>query len=337
MVKPTIISRETFKVGKTLVANDLHISGGLRAQEREPRRWSLGPLLSSDVKPSWLRPFPIQQIDQSAIAIDEILFGGDEISGIGTPLVSRSWTPLNGPHKGMPADVLWGGIAFNAHKKGDELYSRFARNIAHSLRAAGIRLRDASDGFHIQLMAALAEKKETGARFTNTAAMDIHLAFHSVLSELSSARDYLAAALGHQIGAPPSKDAMNRLADWLAKPVNAHHQSDNVLGQMLAAYDSGSADPWLYELTEYRNEFLHRTPFGMARNQHLLQLTIKQVGELRCPLLHMPLRADDRWGPGKDALKRFITLYRRMIDLLTTAAEDAPYDSTPPHFIVADE
>jgi hypothetical protein len=167
--------------------------------------------------------------------------------------------------------------------------------------------------------------------------MDIHLAFHSVLSELASARDYLATALAHRIGAPAKIDAMNRLADWVGKPANAHHQSELVLGQMLTAYDGASADPWLYELTEYRNQFLHRSPFGTARNQHLLQLTIKEVGPLHCPLLHMPLSAGDRWAPGEDALKRFITLYRRMIGLLTMAAEGAPYESTPPHFVVGDE
>jgi hypothetical protein len=336
MSNPTVVSRDTVKIGKTLVANELHITGGLRAQEQEPRRWSLGPLLSSESKPSWLRPFPIQQIDRIASDIGETLFGGDEISGIGTPLVSRAWTPLNGPHKGMPIDVQWGAIAFNAHENGDEPYSRFARNIAHSIRAAGIRLRDASDGFHKQLVAALADNAETGSRFTNTAAMDIHLAFHSVLSELASARDYLAAALGHEIGAPPNQDAMSRLAGWLAKAANVDKPRGTVLNQMLVAYDSGSADPWLYELSEYRNEFLHRTPFGTARNHHLLQLTIKEVGELHCPLLHMPLSAEDRWAPGEDALKRFVTLYRRMIVLLTVAAEAAPYESTPPHFVVGD-
>jgi len=166
--------------------------------------------------------------------------------------------------------------------------------------------------------------------------MDIHLAFHSVLSELASARDYLAAALGHQMGAPANQDALSRLASWLVRPANSNKQRSSVLDQMLAAYASGSADPWLYELSEYRNEFLHRSPFGTARNRHLLQLTIKEIGQLHCPLLHMPLSADDRWAPGEDALKRFITLYRRMIDLLTVAAEAAPYERTPPHFVVGD-
>lgn len=337
MPEPTIIPRDKLKVGTTRVVHELHITGGLRGVEREPRRWSLGPLLSSRHKPSWLRPLPIQELARLTSSIGEWVFGGDDISGIGTPLISRSWTPLSGPFNGIQTADLWEGISFNASEQGDEVYSRFARNISHSLRAAGIRLRDASDGFNKQLVAALADERQVGTRFTNIAATDIHLAFHSVLSELASARDYLAAALAHRLGAPQKVDAMNRLADWLAKPANRDFQSDKVVARMLAAYDVASPDPWLYELTEYRNEFLHRSPFGIARNQHLMTLLIKDIGEVHCPVLHMPLSADDRWAPGEDALRRFVTLSRRMDDLLAKAAEAAPYDSTPPHFVVSDE
>jgi hypothetical protein len=337
MAKPTIIPRDTFKVATTQVVHELHITGGLRGIEREARRWSLGPLLSSTDKPSWLRPLPIQELARLTCSIGEWVFGGDAVSGIGTPLVSRSWTPLSGPSNGTQTADLWDGISFNASEQGDEVYSRLARNISHSLRAVGIRLRDASDGFNNQLVAAVADGRKVGNRFTNIAATDIHLAFHSVLSELASARDYLAAALAYRLGAPPKIDAMNRFADWLAKSANAAHKNDNVVARMLAAYDSSSQDPWLYELTEYRNEFLHRSPFGTARNEHLMKLLIKKIGEVQCPVLHMPLSADDRWAPGEDALRRFVTLSRRMDDLLAMAAAAAPYESTPPHFIVSDE
>lgn len=336
MAKPTIIPRETFKISSTRSTSELHISGGLRALEQAPRLWSLGPLLSKG-KQVALKPMAIQQIDQAAKDAGQYLFGGDQVSGLGTPLVSRMWTPLNGPTtEGLQTSDLWAGIAGNASDAGNETYAMLARNIAYSLRAAGIRLRDASDGFHNQLIAALQERAVDGRRFTNVAATDIHLAFHSVLSELASARDYLAATLANRFGAPLKVDAMNRLAEWLGKSANTDLRSCKVVAAALAAYDSSAADPWLYELTEYRNQFLHRSPFGTARNSHLLQLSIKAVGELQSPALHMPLGEDDRWAPGEDALKRFITLYRRMIDLLSLAADNAPYDSTPPHFVVSD-
>jgi hypothetical protein len=337
MPEPTIIPRDTFKVSTTRVVHELHITGGLRGIYHEPQRWSLGPLLSSQDEPSWLKPLPLQELARLTCSIGEWVFGGDDISGIGTPLISRSWTPIGGPSSSPQTADLWDGISFNAAEQGDEVYSRLARNISHSLRATGIRLRDASDGVNKQLVAALASGRKVGNRFTNIAATDIHLAFHSVLSELASARDYLAAALAYRLGAPRKIDAMNRFADWLAKPANANHKSDNVVARMLTAYDGAAQDPWLYELTEYRNEFLHRSPFGTARNQHLMKLLMKDIGEVRCPVLHMPLSADDRWAPGEDALRRFVTLSRRMDDLCAMAAKAAPYESTPPHFVVSDD
>lgn len=335
MAEPKVIPQDTFSVGAVHVRNELHISGGLRATMPEPRQWSLGPLLSKGKLVS-LKPMPIQRIDGAATELGELLFGGDEIAVIDAPLVSRVWTPLNGPHQGgLQAADVWGCIASNAADAGDEAYASVSSNIAHSLRAAGIRLRDASDGLHKQLIAAHARGVEDGGRFTNLAATDVHLAFHSVLTELASARDYLAAALGSRIGAPSNIDAMSKLARWLSKSANAAHASAPVIVEALAAYDRSAADPWLFELTEYRNQFVHRSPFGAGEDGHLFQFTIKKIGQLEAPLLHIPLSDEDQWAPGEDAFKRFILLYRRMNDLLAFAAANAPYDSSPPHFIIS--
>jgi Flp pilus assembly pilin Flp len=330
------IDRATFRQGTTQSITELHITGGQRAIEQPGRLWSWYPVLSEGQVRN-LAPRPIQQIAALANAVGLDLFGGDEQSGLEGPLVSRIWTPLDGPHAGglQPAD-LWRAIARNADGAGDIEYALLARHISYSLTAAEIRLRDASDGYHAQLMAAIQSKTTNGCRFSNIPMRDLQLAFHSVLSELASTRDYLAASVALKLGAPAKIDAMNRFKEWVSAVSRAHLASGPVAAAMLAAYDSGSADPWLHQLTEYRNLYLHRVPLGSTTSAApaLLTYTIVEHAGTGFPRITMPLDASDPSAPGQDALARFLQLYRAMTRLVKLAADHAPYDTSMPVFVV---
>ena len=101
---------------------------------------------------------------------------------------------------------------------------------------------------------------------------------------------------------------------------------------MLTAYDPASLDPWLRELTEYRNLFLHRQPLG-RRGAGWLRYEERSHDGLTIPVVTMPLADDDLFAPGADALLRFIGLYRKMTDLLDQAADASPHPSTFPHIV----
>jgi hypothetical protein len=60
--------------------------------------------------------------------------------------------------------------------------------------------------------------------------LDLHLTFHSVLTEMASARDYLAQAAARRVNAPDRIDTLNRLKEWVDRPVNSQ-QSRSVLGR----------------------------------------------------------------------------------------------------------
>lgn len=332
--RENVIASETFKRGTTVASAELHISGGVRAGQQASRMWGWHPVLQNG-EVRQLSPMPINRIDDLAGAVGLRLFGGDEQSGIGTPLVSRVWTPLDGPGDGQmqPAD-LWGAIAGTAEEAGDGDYAMLARHISFSLHAAGIRLRDASDGYRLQLIAAIHERRQSGKRFSNIPMRDLQLAFHSVLSELASARDYLAAALASKLGAPAKVDAMNRFADWLGAASRAELRDRPVVRDMLTAYDASSDNPWLHQLTEYRNLFLHRQPLGSQRGSQFLRYDVIAKDGLEYPRIVMPLGDEDPSAPGKDGLTRFIELYRAMTELLKLAAANAPYESALPHFVV---
>lgn len=313
-------------------AYELHLTGGLRAPEQGDRQWSLGPVLDGRTVRQ-LMPMPIQHVAAVAAGIGGTLFGGDQMIGMETPLLSRIWTPLDDLDSGepQPADK-WRAIATNAADAGAAAYAELAGHIAFSLTAAGIRLRDASDHHRDQLVAALAEGRSSGKRFTNTPVSDLQLAFHSVLSELASARDYIAKMLATALGAPARIEAFSRLKDWLDAPSRAHLRATPIVSEMLAAYDPGSPDPWLYELTEYRNLFLHRQPIGRG-GADWLQYEERQHDGLTIPIVIMPLADNDPFAPGADALLRFVRLYRKMAILLNGAADAAPHPATFPHVV----
>ena len=330
------IDSATFRQGVTQSIAELHMTGGQRAIQEQGKLWSWYPVLS-DGRISQLAPQPIQQIAALANAVGLELFGGDQQSGLEGPLVTRVWTPLDGPHAGgfQPAD-LWRAIARNAHEAGDTEYALLARHISYSLTAAGIRLRDASDGYHSQLMAAVQSNAEDGGRFANIPMQDIQLAFHSVLSELASTRDYLAASVALKLGAPAKIDAMNRFKDWISAASRTHLATGPLVAAMLAAYDPDSADPWLHQLTEYRNLYLHRAPLGSATlaTSALLNYAVVEHTGLGFPRISMPLDVSDPSAPGQDALTRFLQLYRAMTKLAKLAADHAPYPTSMATFVV---
>lgn len=334
MTDPYEIDRATFRPSVTQSIAELHITGGVRAIHEGDRHWSWFPVLTNKGAQQ-LKPMPIQQVAGLANLVGLQLFGGDQQSGLEGPLVSRVWTPLDGPNSGglQPAD-LWRAIAGNADRAGDAAYAGLARHIAYSLTAAGIRLRDASDAYNAQLLAAIEGGRESGSRFANIPMYDLELAFHSVFSELASARDYLAASLALKLGAPPKIEAMNRFKEWISGASRTHLRTGPVASIMLAAYDPTSTDPWLYELTEYRNLFLHRQPLGSTMSpQMLVYETVKHKGFL-FPRITMPLDASDPSAPGMDALARFIQLYQAMTRLVKLAADYAAYDTSMPTFVV---
>jgi hypothetical protein len=75
---------------------------------------------------------------------------------------------------------------------------------------------------------------------------------------MACARDYLAQVAARRVGAPDKMDSLGRLKDWTEKPINAAAQGDALLARLLEVADPKMPDPWLADITEYRNLFLHR-------------------------------------------------------------------------------
>ena len=317
-------------LGTIAVREELHFTGGMRARQTG-EGWELGPLL----REGGIRAageITDEQIGGLGSAIGLTVFGADRISGFNTPLPTRIWTPLLGPPRLVhTASDIWGMISSQARIADDRDYGRLASNVAVSLRAAGLQLRNASDEYHKQLLAALTSGQAVNRRFRNIPMDDLHLAFHSVLTEMASARDYLAQVAARRVGAPDSKDSLARLMDWAEKPVNAAALSDTLLSRLLEVSDPKAPDPWLADITEYRNLFLHREHIGAMAKWLVMEERESPVGPVHTIMMAINTR------PGAaticDALVRFVDLYARLCRLAAFAATLVPYATTPPALV----
>jgi hypothetical protein len=314
------------KIGSSVTADFLHLTGGLRAAKASGG-WNVGPVLRGD-QVGHIGPVPDTDVMRCCASLGVRVFGGDHVTDADSALPTRIWTPILWPPvlKHQAADT-WSMIASGARSAGDDSYAFLAQNVSLTLHAADIRLRDASDQYHLQLIAALKRSQQLG-RFQNIPAKDLHLAFHSVLTELASTRDYLATIAARQIGAPAKIDALSRLDDWLQRPPNRGHAASSLIAAMLEAYDETKPDPWLWELTDYRNFFLHTKPLGTDEHAQWLSLTEREtpLGKIRLVEMQMPIK---RHEPATcEALNRFVDLHARVCRLADFAAghaKHAPY------------
>lgn len=267
-------------------------------------------------------PFSLSQLSALASNIGISLLGIDQISEANTPLPCRTWNPLRSDPKDVPAADLWSNISGNADHLGENLASAIARRVSFSFHAAGIRIRDASDNFHRQLLAIAPQAKYEPRRFKNIQLYDIRLALHSLLSELASARDYLACWFAHSLGAPNNVDALNRLKAWLDKQGDITSLPVE-LRQFLHAYSDTSSDPWAWQITHFRNLHLHREPIGSGGEIDCLRYEVIEYGERQFPRLFYLISDQERYYSGCDYLQSFFELYAKMSDFAKGVARAA--------------
>lgn len=179
------------------------------------------------------------------------------------------------PQNGLGAADSWAAIGHRAAKAGDTRYAEAASYVCANLRAAGLRLRDVSNGYHDQLNWALAERRAPGTWFSNAALQDLYADFHSLASELSSARDHVAMIAAMHVGAPDRIESLSRLEEWIHKPVNQSHATNPMAHALLDALGTKAAPGWLRRMGDLRNEMLHRIP--MSANKSVAGLVLEQV------------------------------------------------------------
>ena len=204
------------RIGKSYATEEVHFSGGLKGAPTN-LGWALFPV--SDDKDSDAIVFKAPK-DHLEFATKEcgVRYLGAcirYVSGTNSPPMDVWEFGARDPQNGLGAADSWATIGHQAAKAGDTRYAEAASYGCANLRAVGLRLRDVSNGYHDQLNWALAEKRAAGTWFSNAALQDLYADFHSLASELSSARDHVAVIAAIHVGAPDRIDSLSRLEEWI--------------------------------------------------------------------------------------------------------------------------
>jgi hypothetical protein len=287
--------------------------------------WKLGPTLigtklAQIMIDRRLRP------DILANHLGLVFIGLEQVSMTDAELPDTIWTPgvpyLDGVEN--PADV-WSAIAHGASSSQDMKYSVISRNISVCMRAAGLQLKNVANQYYLQHKRALRGGIKPGMSFSNVALIELHLACHSLLAEMASVRDYIATIGAIRVGAPEKIDALNRLSDWTNKIVNAQAKSDPLVQRLLESSDKTSSDPWLYDLGEFRNTFLHKR--SMATDDRTNRLTVNKLVGRFSGMTGVEMRMTSaRDNLTREALEFFSELFAKLCDIALFAATCAKYN-----------
>lgn len=327
-----MIEATDLQYGSVSIGEEMHFSGGIRGY-RAGHGWSIGPVLHEGEYKNF-GPVPNGKIRQVASELGVTMLGINKFVFDGPNLPAQIWSSmLSKLPDGFSAADIWGAISNHARKAEDHDYADLARNVSVSLRAADIRLRDASNEYRGQLLAGLARGVVVRQRFTNIPLSDLYLAFHSLTAEMGAARDYLSTIVALHLNAPRNIDSLARLMNWAKKEANSGLSNHCLLSPLVAGWCECEPDRWLFDLGEYRNAFLHREPFGVNGIEAGVAIHVAETPY--GPVYTLKLEMPDRRAAGDtvEALDRFVQLYSQLVTLATQIGGNARYPSTLPTFV----
>lgn len=323
------------EIGTSSATEEVHFSGGLRGFPTD-HGWALFPI--SDNPDSNALVFQSPQ-SHHRFATQECglhLIGTSiryELGNNSPPM--NVWEPRRrDPSSGLNAADSWGAIAHQASSEGDNEYANFASYVSVCLKVSGLRLRDISNKYHDQLKWALGDKNKAGTWFSNHALLDLYADFHSLVSEMSSARDHLAKIAAIHVGAHDRIDSLARLEDWIARPKNSANVNQPFIRLLTSVLGAKDGHDWLRRLGEVRNEMLHRIPMGA--NKSVSGLTLQEIntsqGIIKSIRLAEPLSKTPLSRQGPDPLTELSQISSNLEHLCRAACRLAKYPIVLPQF-----
>lgn len=320
-------------------------SGGLRAADTSAAAWHVEPILEGGhpcakggFQNEGLQVF-FRQHGFTFIAFHRIGWLKGNYYSSWSPFIPGQTNHLQGP-----AD-LWGSVASNIRKArtADDLATmvqptreeiaalfdnrteaeRLARSISLSLRNMDISVEQIAEFYHEQLVNHMASGDLDGQRMSTTLDQTLFAHVHSFFMHLGAARDYLAAFCALRIGKDPQKiDSFARLTDVVRTD---HFAADDLLRlfQSRGYFRQKPNSPvrfelagWMEEVTDLRNEFMHRRPYGDRFNERMgfAQPVDREAG------LYRYVRPIVLKSAEEDVLNVVVRHYREMTGLCHAAA-----------------
>jgi hypothetical protein len=155
---------------------------------------------------------------------------------------------------------------------------------------------------------------------------------HTFFMHLGAARDYLASLIALRIGKNPQKaDSManlidvTRTSDFGSDALLDHLESKGYLQQSPAGTGKIESAGWLKKLTERRNEFVHRRPYGSKFTEQKVVARVIDGGSGLYRYVRTYLCSD---GAEHDILDLMVDHYETASILFLECAEKSGYDSS---------
>jgi hypothetical protein len=313
----------------------VHLSGGLRANLSRPDFLDVFP---TGKAMRMLLPLPKPYDCLEVVhSLDLVMLGTEERFVMGQ-MLNRIWHPCRyrdsySPN-GLPSPELWGTLANAAREQSDTDSASVMENISFTLMAAGLRLRDVSDVYGLQLNSALERGIEKDTKFSNLQVFDLFLNCHAFLAEACSARDYIARFIAKHVYGGIKADSIATLLKQRSKlpphPVTAILDGAN---------EKKLPDAWMARMSEYRNIITHRAPLAHIKGRNTnIELRFVQVGSERTvPRIIALIPADPFSAENSASIDVLTLLHHFLAQLLHFAAECAKYSPYPPTFPLFDE
>lgn len=325
------------QMGKSYTTEEVYFSGGLRGFPTN-RGWALFPVSEDPNSDAIIFESPKAHLRFATYDCGLQFIGTCiryKIDPNSPPM--DVWEPgKRDPSNNLNAADSWGAVGHQAEAAGDIGYANCARYISVSLKLAGLRLRDVSRKYHDQLIWALRARKRPGSWFSNAALLDLYADCHSLVSELSSARDHLAKLAALHAGAPDRIDSFARLEDWISRSSNSDHLNQPLAAIMFTAAGTKDSPNWLRRLGEIRNEMLHSLPMGA--NDRVSGLTLQEIstsmGDIKFIRLAEPLSRTPLANQGPDPLIELSQLSTNMEHLCRAGWKLAKHPASLPDFVV---
>lgn len=324
------------KIGKSYATEEVYFSGGLRGS-RTTRGWALYPVSEDPNSDALVFQNPQAHL-RFATQECGLRFIGTcvryQMDADSPPM--DVWEPgKRDPSNDLNAADSWSAIGHQAEMAGESGYANCAKYLSVSLQLAGLRLRDVSREYHDQLRWALRAREKPGTWFSNAALLDLYADCHSLVSELSSARDHLAKVAAIHVGAPDKIDSLARLEDWIRRASNRSHINQPMVALILSAAGTKENPSWLRRLGEIRNQMLHTLPMGanervsaLALQEIATSMGIIKVIRLAEPLSQTPFNKQD-----PDPLIELSQISTSMEYLCRAGWKLAKYPASLPNFI----
>lgn len=319
------IEIEEIRIGKAHAEIETHFSGGLRGLQ-VVGGFALLPL-AGEAALLFRAPQDLLRFATEECGVRYIGTCVKYMTGENAPIMHVWEHGQRDQKNGLDAAASWAAIAQSAELAGDSEYANCARYISVCLHVSWLRLRDISDRYFQQLKWALAENSKSEVWFSNIALLELSGDFHSLASELSSARDHLSRIAAIHAGASDSVDSLTRLDGWVRKKAGRPIVNQPMIDALLSAAGTDDFPGWLRRLGHIRNEMLHSVPMGANRSVSALALQdVKtSLGDIQIIRLGEPSSESVFANKRQDPLMEFSDLSLRLEDLCRVARRLAKY------------